>query len=375
MRRKLFYLVTEDWYFCSHRLALACAARDAGYEVGVITQVTSHGDAIESAGLKLFPIPFARSGRKPLQDLRTLAAIARIYRRERPDLLHHVSIKPILYGTMAARLAGIPRAINAYTGLGFLFISERPAARVLRASLSTFWRSLLSGAQCWSILQNSADLALLTSRGWVRGDRASLIAGSGVDTGVFVPTVESADVPCVMLPARLLWDKGVGEFVAAARLLHEEGLSARFVLVGAPDPQNPRSIPESDLKAWHDEGAIEWWGRRDDMAEVIRQSHVVCLPSYREGLPKVLLEAAASGRAIVATDVPGCRDVVRQGINGLLVPVRDAAALGAAIRELVLNPSRRAEFGREGRRVVEERFALDAVIRSTLALYRQVMSA
>jgi glycosyltransferase involved in cell wall biosynthesis len=364
-------LVTEDWYFCSHRLQLACAARDAGYDVGVVTQVTRHGEMIERAGLKLFPIPFSRSGRQPLQDLRTTAAINRIYRAEKPQLVHHVSMKPILYGALAARVSGVPRVINAYTGLGFLFSDSR-RARALRGLLTRVWRPLLGSERCWSIVQNPDDMALLEKCGWLQSGRTTLIPGSGVDTNAFHPTDEVKGMPCVVLAARMLWDKGVGEFVAAARQLRTSGVQARFVLVGEPDPENPRSVKTEDLQRWQGQGDVEWWGRREDMAEVLRQAHVVCLPSYREGLPKVLLEAMASARAIVATDVPGCREVVRYGENGLLVPPRDSGALAAAIKELLSLRDRRA-MGRCGRRMVEEHFSIDRVIADTLLLYERVL--
>jgi glycosyltransferase involved in cell wall biosynthesis len=375
VKPKIFYLVTEDWYFCSHRLPLARAALAAGYDVGLITQVTRHGELIKAAGIRLFPIPFARSGRRPLRDLRTIIAIARIYRRERPDLVHHVSVKPILYGTLAAALCGIPRVVNAYTGLGFLFTSRRYSARGVRSVVTRIWRPLLARRSCWNLVQNTDDRALLQNRGLADADRTFLVRGSGVDLAEFTVTPENDGVPIIMLAARLLWDKGVGEFVAAARKLKEADTAARFVLVGEPDPENPMSVRGEELRRWEEEGCIEWWGRRDDMPEVLRQAHVVCLPSYREGLPKVLLEAAACGRAIVATDTPGCRDVVSDGENGLLVPVGDAAALAAAVRRLVDDSPLRREMGRCGRERVEREFSVARVVDDTLEAYRRILGS
>lgn len=373
MTPKLLYLVTEDWYFCSHRLPLACAARDAGYDVGVVTQVKRHGDVIEQAGLKLIPIPFARSGRQPLQDLSTLAAIARIYRSEQPHLVHHVSMKPILYGTFAARLSGVSHVVNAYTGLGFLFMSDSKRTRLLRALLTRVFRPLVAAKCCWSIVQNSDDQAVLAACGWLKPDRATLIPGSGVDTNNVAPMEEVNGPPRVILAARLLWDKGVGEFVAAAKRLRGDGVAAKFILVGEPDPENPRSVGTSDLQRWQQEGCVEWWGRREDMSEVFRQAHVICLPSYREGLPKVLIEAAACGRPIVTTDVPGCREIVRDGENGLLVPVRDPGALATALRRLIGDPRLRRRMGERGHALVEAEFSAKRVIADTLALYRQLL--
>lgn len=373
MRTILLYLVTEDWYFCSHRLPLARAALEAGYEVGVVTQVTRHGEVIEQAGLKLFPISFARSGRIPTQDVATLRAIARIYGAVRPDLVHHVSMKPIFYGSLAARLCGVPHIVNAYTGLGFLFTSGRITARALRMLVTRLGRPLLGGKRCWSIVQNVDDRTLLLNHGLLHQDRSFLIRGSGVDVAVFTASPEVEGVPVVMLASRLLWDKGVGEFVAAAQQLRTERLKARFILVGEPDPENPMSIGQRTLQRWVQKRCIEWWGRLEPMAEVLPQAHVVCLPSYREGLPKVLLEAAACGRAVVTTDTPGCRDVVQHGVNGLLVPVRDAGALAGAIKELVIDPARRQAMGLKGREIVEQEFSVARVVNDTLAAYRVIL--
>lgn len=370
---KLLFLVTEDWYFCSHRLPLALAALEAGYDVGVITQVTNHGDMIRNAGLVLHPIPFARSGRRPLQDLRTLLAILRIYRRERPDLVHHVSLKPILYGSLAAAICRVPRVVNAYTGLGFVFTSRRPMARLVRAAMKWMLWPWLCAARCWAIVQNPDDGALLRKAGLIRDDRISLIRGSGVDTDQFRPIPQAGGVPLVVFAARLLWDKGVNEFVAAARQLRKEGVAARFVLVGERDPENPMAVPQATIERWQGEGVVECWGWRTDMAEVFRQAAIVCLPSYREGLPKVLIEAAAFGRAIVATDVPGCREIVRHGENGLLVPVRDPAALANALRQLLGDAPLQRRMGERGRAIVEAEFSVDKVIAATLDLYEQLL--
>ena len=373
MKPKLLFLVTEDLYFCSHRLALARAALAAGYDVGVITQVTAHGDIIRQAGLKLFPLPFARSGRKPLQDLATLSSLLRIYRRERPDLVHHVSIKPILYGSMAAAICGVPRVINAYTGLGFTFTSNRPLARVVRAAMRSLLRPWLAGRRTWTIVQNPDDRALLRSAGLIDDARTSLVRGSGVDTTQFRPAPEPEGIPVVLFAARLLWDKGVGEFVEAAGKLHAAGIAARFVLVGEPDPENPMSVPVAKLEQWRQQGVIELWGRRDDMVDVFRQATIVCLPSWREGLPKVLIEAAACGRPIVTADAPGCREIVRHGESGLLVPPKDAGALAAAIRRLLDDADCRRRMGQCGRAVAEAEFAIERVVTDTLELYRRLL--
>jgi glycosyltransferase involved in cell wall biosynthesis len=231
---------------------------------------------------------------------------------------------------------------------------------------------LLNAGRNLLILQNPDDEALLVNSGLVAAKRVRLIRGSGVDIQRFAPTLEAPTTPVVMLPSRMLWDKGVGEFVEAAHLLRARGCTARFVLVGNGDPDNPASISEDQLKAWHDSGVVESWGHCSDMPATLAQAHIVCLPSYREGLPKVLLEAAACGKPLIATDAPGCREIVRHGENGLLVPLRDAASLADAIERLLADANLRCTMGQKGRRMVELEFSEAKVAQQTLAVYREL---
>ncbi|HED39662.1 MAG TPA: glycosyltransferase family 1 protein [Chromatiales bacterium] len=368
---KILYLVAEDWYFCSHRLQLACAARDEGYEVVVATRVTAHGDEITKSGLKLIPINMCRSGLNPLSELPSLLHLIRIYRQERPDLVHHVALKPVIYGSLAAAVTAIPAKINALGGLGFAYSSESKKARLLRAMLRVVLRMLLNRSNSKVILQNNDDLETLVNASILKPDRAAVIRGAGVDLQEFSLSAEPDEPPVVMLASRMLWSKGVGEFVEAASLLNKRGVVARYILVGEADAVNPASIPREQLLKWQQEGVVEWWGRRDDMADVLRQAHIVCLPSYREGLPKVLLEAAASGRAIVASDAPGCREVVHHNENGLLIPVKKSVPLADAIEQLVSDPVLRRKMGARGREIVVEGLSLEQVVSETLALYRE----
>ena len=371
MALKLLYLVTEDWYFCSHRLALACAARDSGYDVLVVTQVGEHADSIKAEGFKLIPIRFPRSGRRPWRDLWLLWKLVGIYRTERPQLVHHVSIKPVLYGSLAVVLSGISTpVVNALTGLGYLFTSTHWQARFLRRLAVPALRLLMRRTAARMIVQNPDDRETLFAAGIVPARRTSLVPGSGVELARFSPEPEAPGPPVVVLAARMLWDKGVGEFVEAARSLRGGRPDTRFVLVGDTDPENPSAVPLPTLQHWHDEGVVEWWGWRHDMTRVFRDCHVVCLPSYREGLPKVLLEAAAAARPTVATDVPGCREITRHGENGLLVPAQNAGALAVAIEKLLANSALRRSMGERGRRIVEAEFSIDRVIECTLEIYR-----
>lgn len=369
----LLFFVAEDWSFCSHRLPLAVAARDAGYKVSVVAREREHGEVIRQAGLRLIPLEMVRSGVNPIAEAEVIRELARIYRAERPDIVHHVALKPVIYGSIAASMAKVPLVVNAMVGLGFLFVSNSAKARLIRPLVKSLFRHLLNRGQSRLILQNPDDVRLFTCGGMVEARRVVLIRGSGVDPARFAFLSEPEGEPLVILASRLLWDKGVGEFVEAARLLRRQGLKARFALVGDGDDENPASISHAKLSAWHEEGVVEWWGRRSDMPKVMAGANIVCLPSYGEGVPKVLIEAAACGRAIVTTDVPGCREIVREGENGLLAQVRDHATLATALKKLIDSPELRSKMGRRGRELVEAEFSLEQINRETLALYRDLL--
>lgn len=372
---KLLFLVAEDWYFCSHRLPLARAAVAAGYEVVVATRLNEarHRQAIEAIGGRVIPLGLRRGSHNPWQELRAINEIRAIYRRERPDIVHQVALKPVLYGSLAARLSARPVVVNALAGLGYIFTSSAGKARLLQPLVAAALRWLLNGPRSHLILQNPDDQQLLVQRGIVQADRVCQVRGSGVDIQRFAVSAQPEGVPLVILPARLLWDKGVGEFVAAARQLRQAGVVARFALVGATDEENSAAITEEQLLGWQHEGVVERWGLCDDMPAVLAQASIVCLPSYREGLPKALLEAAACGRAMVATDVPGCREIVIHEHNGLLVPARDPLSLAAALQRLLQDGALRERLGENGRRLVEAEFSDEKVIQQTLALYAQAL--
>jgi glycosyltransferase involved in cell wall biosynthesis len=366
---KLLYVVTEDWYFVSHRLPLAVAALAAGYEVAVATRVGRHGEVIRSFGIRLIPFNLSRRGGNPLSEVR---ALWRLYRREQPDLVHHVAMKPVMFGALAAWLAQVPGQVNAVAGLGWLFTSSSGAIRLVRPVVRRVLARLLNQPHSLTIVQNPEDKTLLERSG-VPATRLRLIRGAGVDTRLFHPVLPPPEPICIVLVARMLWDKGVGEFVEAARLLATAGVHARFVLVGDPDPANPASVPEATLRAWHGQHGVEWLGRREDMPGVLQTAHIACLPSfYGEGLPKSLLEAAACGLPIVTTDAPGCREVVRDGVNGFLVPVRDASALAVALKKLIGDAGLRRRMGVQSRMRAEKEFGLEKIIAQTLDVYREV---
>lgn len=371
---RILFLVTEDWYFCSHRLPIAKAARDAGFEVVVVTRIGRHGSCIQQEGFRIIPLAIRRRSRNPLREIATILEVLQIYRREKPDLVHHVAMKPVIYGSLAARIASVPVVINAIAGLGFVFSSEHWKAKLLRPWIRSAYRLLLNQKHGKVILQNPDDQQLLIESDVLSLDRTVLIRGSGVDVSCFRASPEPENGPIVVtLVARMLLDKGVVEFVKAAQLLKQQGIPLRAILVGEPDQENPASISEQQLIAWQSEEIIEWWGHRSDISAVWAQSHIAVLPSYREGLPRTLLEAAACARPIIATDVPGCREIVQHEKNGLLVPVRDPVILAHAVKRLVTNKALRQRMGRKGRELVKREFAESIVVSKTLDLYRSML--
>jgi glycosyltransferase involved in cell wall biosynthesis len=373
--RKLMFLVTEDWYFVSHRLELAIAARQAGYEVVVATRVDRHGKRITDAGFTLRPVGFNRSGLNPLQELRTFMHVVSLYRREAPDIVHHVALKPVIYGSLVARMVGTRGVVNALGGLGYVFSSVGPRAKMLRWIIKPALKFALGGKNTRLIVQNSDDRDRIIIDRLANAGSISLIRGAGVDPNAYRQAVVASEMPVVILPARLLREKGVGEFVQAARLLRTQGVKARFALVGKPDLANPASISQSEIDAWVGEGVVEYWGWRDDMPSIFAGAQIVCLPTYYgEGLPKSLLEAAASGCAIVTTDIAGCREIVRHGITGWLVPPRDVRALANALQQAIEQPSLREQYGASARALIAADFSMDRVAEETIAIYDELVA-
>ncbi len=367
-------LVTEDWYFWSHRLVIARAARDAGARVVVATRVGAYRDALAREGFEVVALPWTRRSHDLAAEVRAWRAIRSLYARLRPDLVHHVAIKPVVYGGIAARFARNPRQVNAIAGLGYIETSRQVRARLLRPVFNRVLRFAWSPATVHAIVQNPDD-ARVVSTHFLPSERVHTIRGSGVDVARFVPTPEPPlDGGAVAtFVGRILWSKGVGELVEAARVLRERGARVRVRLVGEPDAENPESVPEATLRAWVDDKLVTWEPWTDDVPGVWRTSHLAVLPSYREGLPKSLLEAAAAGRAIVASDVPGCREIARASQNALVVPPRDALSLADAIERLASDPALRARFGAASRAIAEREFSEARVVQETLALYQEVI--
>ena len=375
MTHRLMLVVTDDWYLWSHRIGLAVAAHDAGYEVTVVTRVHEHGKRIRALGLNLVDLDFARGRLSPLGNLHTLRELYAVYRRLEPHLVHHVAIKPIVLGSVAAAWARVPAVVNALAGMGTALTSDHLKARLVRPVLrpALGWAMRRSGTH--ALVQNPENSTFVESLG-VRPERISLVRGAGVDIQTFRPRPPPEGPVRVTMVSRLLWDKGVREFVEAASLVKMDHRDVVFSLVGAPDEGNPTSVPSEQVRSWAGEGSVEWLGHREDVADVLAGSHVAVLPTYYgEGVPMTMLEAAACGLPIVATDVPGCREVVEHGRNGLLVPARNARALADAIASLAGDPSRRFAMGTESRRRAETEFAADRIHAETLRVYEQALAA
>lgn len=378
--KRLLFVVNEAYFFMTHRLALARAAKAAGFEVHVAAPrdhiwapVDFSLDQLTDAGFTYHPINLSRRGKNPLLDFRTALDIYRLFRRLRPDLIHLLTIKPLIYGGIAARLAGLPAVVCTVTGLGQIFVDSGCSAALLRHLIVRLYRLATHHPNIRVIVQNRGDMDLLRRVAAVPPESLRLIRGSGVNLAWFAALPEAAEPPLVILPARLIWEKGIGPFVEAARKIKARGVAARFALVGDAHPSNPRAVPEADIRAWVDEGIVEWWGRRTDMPAVYGQCALVCLPSsYGEGVPKVLIEAAAASRPIVATDIAGCREIVSDGDNGLLAPPGDSAALVDRLERLISDRELRQTMGRRGREIAEREFSEETVVAQTLAVYGEV---
>ena len=366
-------VVNVDWFFVSHRLPIALAAARHGYEVHIATEVTTHAADLEGHGLKVHPLSCMRGGANLGGSMGTFFELVRLFRELRPDIVHLVTVRPVVLGGIAARLVGVPSLVAAISGLGFVFTDSGARAAIRRFLVARLYALALRQDNIRAIFQNDDDRDTVTSIVGIPGAHIEMIRGSGVDLDLFRVCALPSGPPIVMFAARMLRDKGVLDFVEAARLLRgagdRAGDLARFVMVGSPDPGNPASLSQRELASLQADDIVEVWGPRSDMSEALSQATVVVLPSYREGLPKVLVEAAACGRAVITTDVPGCRDAILPGVTGLLVPPRKPCGLARAIEDLLEHPAKCAAMGRAGRRFAEESFGIDGIVGQHLRIY------
>jgi len=379
---KIILFANTEWYLFNFRLSLAKALQAQGHEVLLISPPGKYGVRLQALGFRWEPLPMDRKSLNPLQELRLLVYLCQLYRREQPALVHHFTIKCVVYGSIAALVACVPARVNAVAGMGYVFTNQALKARLLRPVVRGLMRLVLNGRGARLILQNNDDMAAFAKAGLARPELTRLVMGSGVDLARFTPRAQPVpqaqaghDVQPtrVVLAARLLWDKGIAEYAEAARQLKAKGLPIRFLLAGAPDPGNPAAIPQATLDGWQAEGLIELLGQVSDMAALFATTDMVVLPSYREGLPKSLIEAAACALPLVTTDVPGCREVVTHEVDGLLVPVKDAQALADAVERLNQNPVWARQLGLAARAKALREFDEKIVIRKTLAVYAELL--
>lgn len=367
---RLLFLVTDDRYFISHRLPMARAAKAAGYEVHVATHISRFEDAIKAEGFVLHELSWEKAGQTPFTLARDVLIIRRLYRSVRPDIINHVALKPVILGMLAAFGLGMAK-VNIITGLGSGFIGRDWKGRILKSVLVAALRTLLNRKRTVSVVQNSDDRETLISIG-INPETVNLILGSGIDIDNTEPLAEPSGPITVGITSRMLDDKGIRPLVIAQSKLQARGLDIRLLLAGEPDPTNRSTLSEAEMKAFAAMPGIEWLGHIDDVKTVWERAHIAALPSRREGLPKSLLEAAAFGRPIIATNVPGCREVARHGENALLVPVDDAAALAHAIETLANDRELRARFGANGRRAVENCFSSAAIGSQIVEIYTKL---
>lgn len=372
---RLLFVDNEVSDFLSHRRALARAASERGFEVHVAIPDEPGIERVVAEGYPVHVISMKRKSSRPWDEAACLLSLYRLYRRVNPQIIHHIRLKPVLYGGIAARFTPKIAVVGMLTGLGHLFSKQTPMIRLMRSGVRVGLKTAFHHKKLSIIFQNPDDRQAFIEQRLLRPEETVIIKGSGVDLSAFTPSAEPASPPVILMASRMLWNKGVGEFVAAAKIMKNNGVHATFILAGQPDAGHPDTVSAAQLEEWNKCGIVEWWGLRTDMASLMGQAHIVCLPSkYGEGIPRVLIEAAASGRPSVTTDSPGCREIVRQGQNGLLVPVGDSAALAQALTTLIEDRPLREAMGRRGRQIAEAEFSLHQVIEETLTVYRRLLS-
>lgn len=373
-RRRLLFVVNVDWFFVSHRLPIALEAMKRGYEVHLATVFTGYEELLVSSGITVHELRMKRGENNIFSMVASFFCLLQLLKRVRPDVLHLITIKPVLFGGIAARLANVPSVVAAISGLGYIFIAQGRKASVRRYLTGRLYRIALRQPRVKAIFQNDYDRQVVSRLASLGKDQAAIIRGSGVDLGKYSFSPLPDGVPIMMLAARLLGDKGVREFVKAARCVTARIPSVRFCLVGSIDLDNPSSITPSELDEWSREGVVELWGHQAEMHKILSRATIVVLPSYREGLPKVLIEAAACGRPVITTDVPGCRDAIVENETGVLVPPRNSTAIAEAIIKLLSNREKCATMGRAARRLAEREFDVEKVVAHHLSIYEDLVA-
>ena len=371
---KIILSANTDWYLYNFRKALALRLQENDFEVVFVTPSGKYASQFEALGLKWISWKLDRKTISLWKEIQSFFHILQIYRSQRPDIVHHHTIKSVLYGSLAAQLVGVPGIVNSITGLGYVFLESDFQAAFLKKIITPFYKWAHRFQNSVAVFENQPDRDYFIRAGFIPEERSILIESIGADPVQFYPVPEPVQNPFVVLMAgRLLWDKGVGIFVEAARMLKPE-INARFILVGEPDLGNPASIDPETLQRWHDEVIIEWWGWQSDMQSVYARSHVVVLPTmYGEGVPTTLIEGAACGRALIGSDTPGCRPVIQPGVNGFLIPQNDSTALAQAIEQLANDPYLRQKMGKNGREIFLEKFTYEKVNHTMMEVFAKLL--
>jgi glycosyltransferase involved in cell wall biosynthesis len=374
--KKVLFFANTEWYLFNFRIALAKHLRELGTEVVMVSPYGGYGKKLEEQGFRWIPVNMARRSLNPITELKLLWDLYWIYKSEKPDIAHHFTIKCVVYGGLVSSLTGISGVISAVTGLGYVFIGKDLKARILRPLVRQLLSFVIDGKNRRLILQNRDDQSIFLAARLIKNDRIRIIAGSGVDTNRFIPQANYKPMDNktakIVFAARLLKDKGLSEFVEAGQILQAQGIAAEFIIAGNPDPGNPASVDESALAAWRALPGISMLGHVDDMVSLLKTADIMVLPSYREGLPRSLIEAAAAGIPIVTTDAPGCRDVVEDGVNGFLVPVADSNALATALIKIITNPKLAEQMSEAGRKKALAEFDENIVFDKTLSVYQEL---
>ncbi len=377
MNKKLLFNITEDWFFCSHFLERALAAKKAGYTIFVLSRISLKKDILDNYGIKFISVPFNRKSINPIYELFMILRITFIYKKVKPDIVHHIAAKPIIYGSIAARICNIKSVINAPVGMGYVFTSNTLKAKVLKPLLKIFFKTLINSHQGINkrnkvIFENNDDLNYFIKLGAVNPKNACIIQGAGVKIKQFLDPKKNKKIPTIALVARMLRDKGINEYVAAARIVNRHEKCGHFLLVGDVDSGNPSSINRKKLVKWNEEKVVEWVGWVKDVETILKETDIICLPSYREGLPKALIEGASFGLPIVTTNTVGCKDVVEDGINGFLVPVRNVEKLAEKISELIQNKNLRDYMGKQSFNIASQKFSSKIINAQTLHIYDEL---
>lgn len=373
MKKKLLFIVNEPTYFISHRFPIALAAHDAGYEIHLATGTKAPPPEIREKRFYYHHIPLSRSGQNIFLESLSVVTMYRLMKQIQPDIVHLITTKPVIYGSFVARLARVPAVVAAVSGLGFIFTGQDFKTKSLRRIVHHFYQFGFKHKNLKVIFQNKHDQALLLEMGVLQAKQSLIIHGSGVDLSQYAYAEEPSTRPLIVLmAARLLADKGIREYVEAARILKLRGMNVEFWLAGSIDPGNPTSVNEEQLQTWQQEGSVKILSYIRDIPKLFSQVHLVVLPSYREGLPRVLSEAAACGRAVITSDVPGCRDAILPEKTGMLVKVKDALDLANAIQYLLSNDALRKEMGLAARYFAERRFDITRIVKAHMDIFSEL---